>query len=261
MNLYDKEINIIKFFQEIEVKKIHFCQFNFGTVKIFNSIYFKKKWQKWTDTSLKKLPPPDFYNNKLKLMMDVMRIDDHSYVDKDGRSVNLHNKRESELIKELISKNESIRDVLENGRLYITPRHEKFGEEDHNYNLYIKNFERVITNHINKIENYKKNHPNFKVIFLIFDESTPYMKRLSKNEPKVPGDLIYGKLHLWWNDYNMLKIINNSKIDYVIWMSPYKIFQTTRKVKIPVINIIDVKKINIENTIKYDAKDMQSTEL
>jgi single-stranded-DNA-specific exonuclease len=41
-------------------------------------------------------------------MMDVMRIDDHAYEDKNGKVINLHNERESKLIEELISKNEFV---------------------------------------------------------------------------------------------------------------------------------------------------------
>lgn len=32
--------------------------------------------------------PPDYYSDDLKLMMDVMRIDDHSHKNKKGKKVN-----------------------------------------------------------------------------------------------------------------------------------------------------------------------------
>ena len=43
--------------------------------------------------------------------MDVMRIDDHAYVDEKGRVINRHNERESKLIEELISKNEMFKEI------------------------------------------------------------------------------------------------------------------------------------------------------
>mgnify|MGYP003432707439 CR=1 FL=1 len=35
-------------------------------------------------------------------MMDVMRIDDHTFVDKNGRVINRHNERESQITKQLV---------------------------------------------------------------------------------------------------------------------------------------------------------------
>ncbi len=261
MNLYDKEIRIIEHIQKFEISKIKFYPLNFRTIKVFNSIYFKRCWKKWIDASSKNMLPPDFYNEKLKLMMDTMRVDDHSFIDKNGKIINFHNKRESELTKELISKNESIREAAQSGRLFINPIHYRLGEEDHNYSLYVENFKRVVFNHIEKIKNYKKNHPNFKTIFLIFDESTAYLKCSSNNRPKVPGELFYGELHLWWNDYNLLESFENSRIDYIIWVTPYKVLQTTKRVTIPSICVIDVKKIRYNDTIKYNFVNMQSNEL
>ena len=50
-------------------------------------------WKTWIDASSKNALPPDFYNNKFKLMMDVMRIDDHTFVDKNG-NLKVQNKYE-----------------------------------------------------------------------------------------------------------------------------------------------------------------------
>ena len=38
--------------------------------------------------------------------------------------------------------------------------------EDHNYQFYIENFKRTIEKHIRSIPLYRKNHPNYKIVFL-----------------------------------------------------------------------------------------------
>lgn len=261
MNLFDNEKRIIEMFQKYKIFKTWYSPINIQTIRIFKSIYLKCGWKHWVDTSAKNMPPPDFYNDKLMLMMDVMRIDDHSFVDKNNKVINLHNKRESEVFQELISRNKSILEAAKKGNVFINPMHYKFGEEDHNYGLYIKNFNRVISNHIEKIEKYKKNHNGFKIIFFVFDESTSYMKCGKNKRPKIPGELFTGELHYWWKDENFLKIIKNTEIDYIIWMTPYKIYDTTRKALMSSIQIIDVKKYKYKNTIEYNIDDMQSSEL
>lgn len=261
MNRYDKEETIISDFQEFSPKEVLLFPKNFRTISIFNSIHNKRKWRKWINSSSKKDPPPDFYNKKLKLMMDVMRIDDHAYVDKNGKVVNQHNKRESELVKELISKNEYIRLVAEQGNLFITPDSGLRGYLDHNYDYYINTFKRVICKHIKKIDNYKKNHPGFKTIFFVLDESSSYFKCFDKKRPRNPVEKCYGQPHLWWIDKNMVSCLKESKIDYLIWMTPYKYFYSEEKVMLPHIIVIDVKKVDYDILIKYDSSDIQSTEV
>lgn len=260
MNRYDKEERIIELFQEISRFKIKIFPNNIKTWWIFKTIHNKYIWKTWVNSSSKSDLPPDYYNNKYKLMMDVMRIDDHAYEDKNGKIINLHNERESKLIEELISKNESIREMANAGKIFITPFTGKLGREDHNYNLYVKNFKRVVEKHIKKIEKYKNNHPGFKTIFFVFDESTPYMKLVNCEAPKNPGDLMHGELHYWWKDSNMLDVIKNSNIDCLIWLTPYKHFDSVQKVRYPLAVIYDVSKINFNKNIKYEIDELESME-
>lgn len=261
LNRYDKESRIICAFQNLSKRKIKIFPTSLKNYRLYRSIHNKKKWKKWIDSSAKNELPPDFYNNKLKLMMDVMRIDDHTYVGKKGRIINRYNERESKIVKELINLNEKFKEVAESGRLFISPDSGLRGHDDHNYQMYVDNFKRVIEKHIKKINNYKTNHPNFKVIFFIFDESTPYMKLIDCEAPKNPGDLLHGDLHYWWKDRNMLDIIKNSSIDYLVWMTPYKVFQSVEKVKYPLAVIYEVSKINFEKNIKYEIEELESMEL
>ena len=59
----------------------------------------------------------------------------------------------------------------------------------------------------------------------------------------------------------MLDIIKNSSIDYLVWMTPYKVFQSVEKVKYPLAVIYEVSKINFEKNIKYEIEELESMEL
>lgn len=261
VNRLDKEERIIEEFQLLDTSEVGLFPENSKMVKIFNSINSVKQWKKWIDTSAKNELPPDFYNDKLKLMMDVMRIDDHAYVNDKGRVINRHNERESKLLKELISKNQMFKKVAENGNLFITPDSGLMGEQDHNYNFYVNNFIRVVEKHINKIQKYKQNHPGYKIIFFVFDESSPYVKCFDEKRSRNIGERVFAQPHLWWFDNNMLKVIKDSDIDYLIWMCPYKHFKAEVELDFPKVIIYDVKKWDYNNCIDYENKDMQSLEV
>ncbi len=260
MNRYDKEERIINDFQNLKRKEVDMLPLNLKNLKLYKCIHNKKKWSKWIDASAKNELPPDFYNNKLKIMMDVMRIDDHAFVDENGRVINRHNERESKLTEELIRKNEMFKEIAEKGNLFINPDSWLRGYEDHNYNFYVNNFKRVVSKHITKIDKYKKNHPGFKTTFFIFDESSPYIKLINCEAPQKPGDLMYGDLHQWWRDSNMLNVIKDSNIDYLIWMTPYKLFNSIEKVRYPMAMIYEVSKIDFNNLMKYEIDELISIE-
>lgn len=261
MNRYDKEVRIINDFQDLKGNEIGMFPMNLNNILLCSSIHNTRKWKKWVDTSAKNELPPDFYNNKLKLMMDVMRIDDHAYVDENGRVINRHNERESKLVEELISKNDMIREIAEKGNLFITPDSGLRGYEDHNYDFYVNNFKRVVEKHIKKIEKYKKNHPGFKTIFFVFDESSPYIKCFDEKRLTYAGEKIFAHPHCWWFDKNMLNVIKDSDIDYLLWMCPYKYFKAEVMLNFPKAIIYDVKKLDYNKFINYDNKDMQSLEI
>lgn len=261
MNRLDKEERIINEFQLLQSQEVGLFPENNQTKRIFKSINNIVSWKQWTDTSAKNDLPPDFYNDKLKIMMDVMRIDDHAFVDENGRVINRHNERESKLVEELISNNEMFKEIAEKGNLFITPDSGLRGYEDHNYDFYVDNFNRIVGKHIKKIEKYKKNHPSFKIIFFVFDESSPYIKCFGEKKPEKVGEGIFAQPHFWWFDNNMLKVIKDSEIDYLIWMCPYKYFKAEVKLDFPKAIIYDVKKFNYYACINYENKDMQSLEL
>ena len=261
MNRYDKEINIINDFQELDTNEVFLFNNSITIKKIFNSVYDKTKWKNWIDSSSKKDLPPDFYNDKLKLMMDVMRIDDHAFEDSNGKIINPTNKRESQLLKEIANNSTSLKQAIEEGRVIINADSGLRGEKDHNYTFYYKNFERVIMNHLGKIDNYKKNHPGYKTIFFISDEASPYFMAINNYRPSEPGEIVYSIFHQWWRDYNMLKCLLDSELDYIIWFTPYKHFDSLEKIEPPFATVIDIKQIKKGNLIEYNVKNMYSAEV
>ena len=67
-------------------------------------------------------------------------------------------------------------------RIFIIPDTKLPTKEDHNFARYIANFERVFKKHEEKIDLYKSNHPGYKTIFFIFDESSAYRQVLCKED-------------------------------------------------------------------------------
>ena len=157
MNFFDKEEKIIFFLQDVSKKEIQFYPKTLKHSRKIKSIINKKRWRDWINSSGKNELPPDFYNVTEKIMMDVMRIDDHAFINNKGKVVNYHNQRESQLRKEIITKVPNLKEISDQGRLIINPVVRDIPIElDHNYMFYVNNFRRVVGKHIEKIENYKK---------------------------------------------------------------------------------------------------------
>ena len=90
--------------------------------QVIQSICDDIQWPKWQDSSGKNEPPPDFYNDELKLMMEVMRVDDNAHIDElTGKLINPVRAGENVLIRELRDKGflEAFREEVE---LIITAR-------------------------------------------------------------------------------------------------------------------------------------------
>ena len=70
----DKEIDFIEDFRMIPSEEIAVIGNKKEIDKIIN---IAKTVDNWIDSSGKDQPTPDFYNEKDKIMMEVMRVDDH----------------------------------------------------------------------------------------------------------------------------------------------------------------------------------------
>ena len=252
INLFDDELVCIEWFKDFS----YGMQFhNSSTRKIVSTILNDNKWKLWTASNGKDDPPPDFYCEKYKLMMEVMRVDDHTFK-KNGHYRNPTNEAESKIYNELKS-NGIVNGV--NGNLVVVSA--KSGlptEQDHNYKWYLSNFERVIEKHNQKINSYKQNHPGYKCIFFIVDESSAYLVARSKNEiPKeiIPGAPFYGKLHHHFFDDNFISCLSKTKADFIIWFSPYKHYNFASPIRrqLPKAFAYDVSKLKNFYSMKYDT--------
>lgn len=224
---------------------------------IFNSI----KSDKWINSSDKNAPPPDFYNPQGKLMLEVMRIDDHAYVDNKNKIQNKTLQHESELYKKHFSD-------LDNTdmRLFISANTRLSTNDDHNFTRYYDSFKRVFNSHANKLKLYKENHPGYKIIFFIFDESSAYVEATKKADvikDKKIGDEILSKPHLQFFDKKFVGVLKDTKVDFVVWYAPYKLTETKNSdiLNLPLAAIYDVANINTKNVIEYNHDMMISTEV
>ena len=134
---------------------------------ILDKVCNQDNWDNWIDSSGKSDPPPDFYSDEYKIMMDVMRVNDHEHKGKKGKLYNPSIAHERQMFKEL--EQSGILNQFPNARVFLNGDTQLSTHEDHNYNLYLKCFQRVISKHIDSIPLYKENHPGYKVIFLVFD--------------------------------------------------------------------------------------------
>lgn len=179
-----------------------------------------EKWSRWKHNYGKADPPPDFVSEELGCMMEVMSIDDHAFQD-DGKIINKTRAAESEMYGVLKSPFNFDGDfqltvIRSSGLPYY---------EDHNYVRYVSNARRVIDKHKEKITLYRNNHPGCsRLIFFIFDQSTPYLWTHYTKRDRAPGDVTVGKIHRYFHDRNILDCFNDKRIDYIIWYAPYKVY-------------------------------------
>ena len=154
MAYYDREINIVNDLCECDNSEIFI--FNDNDEEILQCV---RKVEEWQCSSSKSDPPPDFYSNKYKLMMEVMRVDDHAYINAKGKVINPHIKKENETYKE-IQKFVKDNNISFSGNIFVNTVTDLSTQEDHSYDKYLSNFKRVIDNHNSSYDLYKNNHHN-----------------------------------------------------------------------------------------------------
>lgn len=264
MKTVDNESFILEDFRMVSTRETLILGSIFNCSKIRFSLVNSFMRKHWIDSSAKNDPPPDFYNNKLKLMMDVMRIDDNAYVDKNGKIQNPIHKKENELLKGYLGND--YKTVHNDIRCYVVASSGFSTHQDHNFTRYFDNFKRVIEGHNKKVDNYKKNHPGYKTIFFVYDESTEYIEVVDKKyvrEHPQEGELSCGKPHIPCCDKSFLDIIKNSEVDYVIWYMPYKLVRHAngKQINLPKCAIIERAKIPKEAFQIYNSDFMVSSEV
>ena len=258
MRTFNDESVIIEFFQNIKTNEILILGNENNCVNILNTILNTEKWKEWIDSSKKDQTPPDFYNNRENIMMEVMRIDDHAYVNKKNKVINPQLQQENK-VKDMLLNNINFSNLNKNTVFFLNVCTNLPTEEDHNYIRYKNNFKRVINKHKNQIENYKKNHPNYKLIFFVFDESAAYIEAANKKE-KV-SNLPLGRPHLHFLDKDFITTIDECNVDYIIWYAPFKRIKNF-PVAYPKVAIYDkTMKINEKLYFNYKEELMVSSEI
>lgn len=261
MNYFDKEIHILQMFQDEEYSDIFFPFESEQAERIFHCIHDSEKWKQWKDNSAKGAPPPDFYCDAFKCMMEIMRIDDHAYI-KHGKLINPTNQRESE-IQQKLKQSGFLESFPNSDGVIVNAITDLPSDEDHNYQRYKENFTRELNKHKSKIPQYKKNHPGYQLVFFVLDESSSYME-LAGNPASIrraPGRKHKASPHMHFFDKDFLTPVINSDIDYLIWYSPFK--NTPGNPQYPHATIIDIKEMskNKDKLIHYLAEKMLSVEL
>ena len=142
INLWeDKEANLIESFRRhtrLGDRPVCLLSNAEETRRVITSIIDDEIWKnEWADSSSKEDPPPDFYSESQKLMMEVMRIDDHAF-EQDGRIINRANQRAREAGEELI-KSLGLK-LTPNAQLFVNAPTGLPSSEDHNYRYYKSNF-------------------------------------------------------------------------------------------------------------------------
>ena len=255
----DRESNIIELFRELETEEIGLIPDDIDTMNICRCLMDSNHWENWVDSSGKNMPPPDYYNIQEGLMMEVMRVDDHAFQG-NKRIINPTLARERKIEREL-RESGFLSQFPDSMKIIINADSGLHTNEDHNYQFYFENFKRTIEHHKSKINNYQRNHPGFKTIFFVFDESTAYV--LMKKVPKEikQGQLAKGEAHLWFADKRFIEVFQNSSIDFLIWFSPYKLIQSIGKPPfLPTACVFDCNRIDFD-LIDYDISHMVSAEV
>lgn len=255
----EKESNLIETFQHFSPTEIALFPMSAATENICKSLHDETRWKGWTDSSAKNAPPPDFFNDGEKLMMDVMRVDDHGFRRK-GKTVNPTLEREHKLEREL-RESGVLGQFREDIKLYINADSGLPTKEDHNYQFYSDGFKRTVEQHIAKIPNYQKNHSGYKTIFFVFDESTAYVKMKKVPDRMFEGKIYRAEAHLWFLDKRFVEVFIDGAIDYLIWVAPYKLIQTIGKAPVlPAACVFDCHNIDVE-LMDYDMSHMVSSEV
>ena len=137
MAYYDSEINVINDFCECDNGEIYL--FNSNNEKILQCV---RKIEEWQCSSSKSDPLPDFYTDKYRLMMEVMRVNDHVYINAKGKVINPHIKKENEAYKE-IQKFVKDNNISFSGNIFVNTVTDLSTQEDHSYDKYLSNFKIV----------------------------------------------------------------------------------------------------------------------
>lgn len=238
------------------------CELKEATPLLYNGNSFNKKVLRWIknievfkNNSGHNALPPDFYSDEFSCMFDVMRIND-SEKKKNYNPVKI---RERVIEKELKDMG-----VLQ-PHMKLIVNSESDDLQEHTYEQYKNNCGRVLKQHIAKIDIWEKEHPTIQYKgLLVCDETECYFE----NKAVYMEDRLFTfggskntlELHKPWVDSDFVEKVYDSKLDFVIWFSPYKphsILLQKYKMIYPSVVILDTryKRTDFE---RYDTECLSS---
>lgn len=256
---FDNEDNILAYYRDSENRLLAFPQSD-DIWKIFQATNDEELWKTWKNSSSKSDLPPDFYNDDLELMMEVMRFYDQATNSGKTHATKAKENKMLEQLREL-----GVKDDFPNlKQIFLLGDSGLPTGEDHNFDRYRKNFDRVISKHAKKVDQYRKNHPECKLIFFVLDESLGnYLQIHNLDKSNIDQDTsLLAKPHCFWADSVMVKTIKKCNADYLIWFKPFSYIESANGSNIDLPKIVIYKLNNLKiYTIRFDSKFMISSEI
>ena len=220
---FDDEENILAYYRDSDNRPLAFPQSD-DIWKIFQATNDEELWKTWKNSHSKSDLPPDFYNEELKLMMEVMRFDDQAT---NSGKTHATKAKENQMLEQL--RGLGVKEDFPNlKQILLLGNSDLSINDDHNFARYRDNFARVVLKHSKKAEQYRENHPGYKLAFFVFDETSGIYFDRGRQKKSIlsKGNSILARPHMYWADSVFVDIINNSQADYFIWFKPYNNFET-----------------------------------
>ncbi len=194
-------------------------------------------WEKWFDNSSNTNHPPDFYSDFFKLMMEAMVVNDNEEILLEGNKQIILDRemmRQGQIKNDFVKyvRDNKLEDTFKHLGLFISTSQEPF---EHSYTNYLSYMKRVVSEHVKKIDDYRRNHPGKKLIFFVYDTSTYYQYIMINHENEV--NIIS---HEWFTDEKLLNNFKETNIDYLLWFTPYK--RSDLDPCLPLAVLIDIRK-------------------
>jgi hypothetical protein len=204
---------------------------------------------------------PDFYSDKHKLSLEVMRVDDHPQV---GKVTNPTLARQRELEREVRA---AFPSLGHDADITVIADTGLSTAQDHNFDAYRQAFTRIVVGHSRKVDTYRNHHPQYGLAMLVHDESSAYAETEHPARTPTQGETVVGQPHYWFVDDYFTDIIATSTADFVIWSTPNKhIWHINAggerlKAPLPALAIYDIKAMaGWQGSHPYDPGAMVSVE-
>ena len=231
---FDNESFIFEMFRHIPPSRIKYSGRYFHCLRIellLKSFLFKKSWIDSSKDSI-----PDFHNDKHHIMMEIMRIDD-CVNEIDGRHVPSSFERAGKYMSRHFGHN--YKNDLKTCTLFFNANTRN--NKHFNFKGYYQNFKRVLLDHSNNVDVYRKNYPKCKTcVLFIFDESNAYYQESPfKSQNPNKKNLV----HTCFLDKQFIDVIKQCKSDYVVWFTYNKTILNSKgkPIKQPLACIYEVK--------------------